>query len=102
MAGAAGGRAGEHSGDGEGSKAYRVKSLSVPAKSNTITGATSMARRSKEWAALGLLPLRQHWQEINRQERAAKARQRTYRKTYTKRRPKCGCDAYKFPHRPGG
>src|SRR4051794_40809456 len=66
------------------------------------TGVTSMARRSKEWAALGLLPLRQHWQEINRAERAAKARQRTYRKSFTKRRPKCTSDAYKFPHRPGG
>jgi hypothetical protein len=48
------------------------------------------------------LPIRQWWQAINRAERAKKARQRKYRKTYTRKRPKCRCDAYKFPHRPGG
>jgi hypothetical protein len=46
--------------------------------------------------------LREYWRELNRYDRAKLARQRKYRKTYTKRRPKCRCDAYKFPHRPGG
>ena len=41
-----------------------------------------MGRRSKAWGELALPPLRQYWQAINRAERAAKARQRTYRKTY--------------------
>ena len=39
-----------------------------------------MSRRPKEWAALGLLPLRQHWQQINREERQAPAELRAVRK----------------------
>lgn len=61
-----------------------------------------MGRRSKAWAALGLLPLRQHWQQINREERHAMAEFRAKRKACDKKRAKCRCDAYKFPHRPGG
>ena len=61
-----------------------------------------MGRRSREWAAFGLLPLRQHWQEINREDRQAQAELRAKRKANDKKRAKCRCDAYKFPHRPGG
>jgi hypothetical protein len=46
--------------------------------------------------------LREYWQEINRQERLAQAEQRAKRKARDKKRRKCRCDAYKFPHRPGG
>jgi hypothetical protein len=35
-----------------------------------------MGRRSRAWGELGLPPLRQYWQEINRQERQAQAEQR--------------------------
>src|SRR3954464_9424112 len=61
-----------------------------------------MARPSKKWQQLGLLPLRQHWQEINRQGRQAQAELRTKRKAGDKNRRKCQCEAYRFPHRPGG
>ncbi|HEX8522420.1 MAG TPA: hypothetical protein VF669_09200 [Tepidisphaeraceae bacterium] len=47
-------------------------------------------------------PLRQHWQQVNREERAAKAALRAKRKASDRKRAKCRCDAYKFPHRPGG
>src|SRR3954452_10853050 len=47
-------------------------------------------------------PLRPHWQAMNRAERTAKATQRAKRKERDKNRAKCRCDAYKFPHRPGG
>jgi hypothetical protein len=57
-----------------------------------------MGRRSK-W---GFPPPREYWQEINRQEREAQAEQRTKRKARDKKRAKWRCDAYKFPHRPGG
>ena len=61
-----------------------------------------MGRRSKAWGELGLLPLRQHWQQINREERAAQAELRAKRKARDKKRARCRCDAYRFPHRPGG
>src|SRR5450432_2800742 len=61
-----------------------------------------MSRQPKELAALGLKPLRQYWQEINRYERQEKAAKQGRQKTYDKRRPKCRCEAYRFPHRPGG
>ncbi len=47
-------------------------------------------------------PLRQYWQEINRYERQQRAEERAHRKARDKKRKKCRCDAYKFPHRPGG
>ena len=56
-----------------------------------------MGRRRSEWGP----PLRQWWQEINRQERQVQAEQRKNRKARDEKRAKCRCDAYKFPHRPG-
>ena len=61
-----------------------------------------MGRPPADWADLGLPPLRQYWQQINRDERAADADVRAKRKASDKKRRKCRCDAYKFPHRPGG
>src|SRR4051812_31464419 len=52
-----------------------------------------------EW---GWPPLRQYWQQVNRAERAGDAELRATRKSRDKKRTKCRCDAYKFPHRPGG
>jgi hypothetical protein len=57
-----------------------------------------MGRRQSEWGP----PLREYWQQINRAERTKEAELRAKRKTRDKKRPKCRCDAYKFPHRPGG
>ena len=57
-----------------------------------------MSRRSN-W---GLPPLREYWREINRQERQAQAELRAKRKVRDKKRAKCRCDAYRWPHRPGG
>jgi len=57
-----------------------------------------MGRRTS-W---GLPPLREYWQEINRQERQEEAKLRTDRKARDKKRAKCRCDAYRWPHRPGG
>lgn len=56
-----------------------------------------MGRRKSEWGP----PLRQWWQEINRDERQAQAKLRVNRKVQDKKRAKCRCDAYRFPHRPG-
>jgi hypothetical protein len=61
-----------------------------------------MGRPPKDWAELGLAPLRQYWQQINREQRKADAELRARRKTTDKKRAKCRCEAYKFPHRPGG
>jgi hypothetical protein len=65
-----------------------------------------MSKQSDLWAELraelGLLPLRQHWQEKNRQKRQAQARLRATRKVADKKRAKCRCEAYPWPHRPGG
>lgn len=64
--------------------------------------------RPPEWvrtenAACGWLPsLRDHWREINRGEREAKAVERTKRKAGDQKRSKCRCAAYPWPHRPGG
>jgi hypothetical protein len=53
--------------------------------------------------AAGWLPsLREHWREINRQERAAEAAKRAARKASDKKRQKCRCAAYPWPHRPRG
>lgn len=54
-------------------------------------------------AACGWLPsLRDHWRQINREERQAKAEKRAERKARDKKRRKCRCAAYPWPHRPGG
>ena len=59
--------------------------------------------RPPKWSFdYGLPPLRQYWREINRQEREAKAQERAEYKARDQRRPKCRCDAYPWPHRPGG
>ena len=57
---------------------------------------------SEENAALGVLPLRKHWQQIIRQERRSKAQKRAKRKARDRSRPTCQCKAYCWPHRPGG
>lgn len=46
--------------------------------------------------------LRKYWQEINRHDRHVQAELRAKRKARDKKGAKCRCDAYKFPHRPGG
>jgi len=54
------------------------------------------------FAETGMPPLRQYWQEINRQEREAKAQVRAEHKARDQRRPRCKCKAYPWPHRPAG
>src|SRR5436190_19333429 len=61
-----------------------------------------MGRASKQIEALGLPPLREWWRQINHDERQAKAEERAKRKNRDKRRRKCRCEAYPWPHRPGG
>ncbi len=60
-----------------------------------------MGRRSN-WAAGMLPPLRQYWRTIDRHERDAQAQERVECKAHDKRRAKCRCEAYPWPHRPGG
>ncbi len=59
-----------------------------------------MGRPRSIFSTLG--PLRQYWQEINRAGRQAQAELRAKRKARDKRRRKCPCEAYPWPHRPGG
>jgi hypothetical protein len=47
-------------------------------------------------------PIRDYWREINRQQRQADAQRRERQKAYDRKRPKCRCEAYPWPHRPGG
>jgi hypothetical protein len=61
-----------------------------------------MARPPKWIATFGLPPLREYWREINRLEKEAKAQERAKRKARDKGRRKCRCEAYPWPHRPGG
>lgn len=61
-----------------------------------------MSRPTKDEAGMGLPPLREYWRELNRLEREARAQQRATSKAFDKRRPKCRCTAYPWPHRPGG
>jgi len=56
----------------------------------------------KEPIELGLPPLREYWRDINRQERQAETQLRAKRKAGDKKRRKCTCEAYPWPHRPGG
>jgi hypothetical protein len=53
-------------------------------------------------AVRGLPDLRQYWRAINRQNRQARAQERAERKALDKKRRKCRCAAYPWPHRPGG
>ena len=46
--------------------------------------------------------MRQYWRQINRKDRQAQAQVREERKARDKRRRKCRCEAYPWPHRPGG
>jgi hypothetical protein len=61
-----------------------------------------MSRKLKSIKVLGLPPLRQYWREINRQERQAAADERARRKAQYKKRRKCRCEAYPWPHCPAG
>lgn len=69
-----------------------------------------MGRPSTKWAeglglpawALRLPPLREYWRAENRKVCQAQTQQRAKRKSRDKKRAKCRCEAYKFPHRPGG
>lgn len=61
-----------------------------------------MARQPKRISALGWGPLRQWWQEINRENKRAAAQARASRKERDKKRLKCRCEAYPWPHRPSG
>ena len=65
-----------------------------------------MGRPTKQDAAqnaeFGFGPLRQYWQECNRYDREVAAWQRAQRKVGDKKRRKCACEAYPWPHRPGG
>ena len=59
-------------------------------------------RVSEENALIGWGPLRQYWRAINRHDREAKAKERAERKARDKKRSKCRCQAYPWPHRPAG
>src|SRR5688500_14800732 len=61
-----------------------------------------MGRPSKLLANLGLPPVRPYWQQIEQEERTAEVEERAKRKGRDKKRAKCRCDAYPWPHRPGG
>jgi hypothetical protein len=71
-----------------------------------VIGVKSMVGRPRKYAdGFRWPPIRQWWREINRRDRADVAQQRADQKARDKRRKKrrkCQCDAYKFPHRPGG
>jgi hypothetical protein len=49
-----------------------------------------------------LPPLRDYWRAINRSEREAEADEIAERKEHDKKRAKCRCEAYPWPHRPRG
>lgn len=48
------------------------------------------------------ISLRDYWRQSNRYEREQAALIRERRKARDKRRSKCQCEAYPWPHRPGG
>jgi hypothetical protein len=79
--------------------------LSVPAKSGRIsTEKSTMGRHSNKLAAVfaGMPPIREWWRQINREEREEGASVRANRKARDKKRRKCRCEAYPWPHRAGG
>lgn len=58
---------------------------------------------SAENALLGIPgSLRKYWQECNRYDGEVAAWNKTKRKARDKKRRKCRCEAYPWPHRPGG
>ena len=57
---------------------------------------------SEENALIGWGPLRRSLAGDQPDDREAKAIQRTERKARDKKRRKCKCEAYPWPHRPGG
>jgi hypothetical protein len=66
-----------------------------------------MGRRLKRIAAENALmgmpaSLRKYWQECNRHDREVAAWNKARRKARDKKRRKCRCEAYPWPHRPGG
>ena len=65
-----------------------------------------MGRPTKAAAELDALcgwgPLRDYWRECNRHDREVAAWHRAQRKAHDKKRAKCRCEAYPWPHRPGG
>ena len=46
--------------------------------------------------------LRRYWRAANRQEREIDTLVREWRKARDRKRKKCRCEAYPWPHRPGG
>jgi hypothetical protein len=46
--------------------------------------------------------LRTYWRQLNREQRAKEAAERAERKATDKKRAKCRCEAYPWPHRPAG
>jgi Zn-finger nucleic acid-binding protein len=61
-----------------------------------------MPRLPMELPEIGLPPIRRYWDSINRHNRELDGWERKQHKARDKRRKRCRCDAYKFPHRPGG
>ena len=61
-----------------------------------------MGKTDDERPDLRLPPLRKYWQEINRHRRAEASEERRQQQARDKRRAKCKCAAYPWPHRPGG
>jgi hypothetical protein len=65
-----------------------------------------MGRPTREATELNALygwkPLRDSWRATNREQRASDTATRQQRKAIDKKRPKCRCAAYQWPHRPGG
>jgi len=75
-------------------------SKQLPDPSVSVTGKSSSDIFKDAWRMLP--PLRQYWQEKNREERQAKAVQRVKQKARDRRRKPCTCGAYPWPHRPCG
>lgn len=59
-------------------------------------------RKSAEEADPFLIPSREYWRQINREQRQADAAERARRKAADKKRRTCRCAAYPWPHRPNG
>jgi hypothetical protein len=77
-----------------------TRTASVTGNAIALDGRADMGRSANGFPTLG--GIRAMWQEINRLEREVKAQERARHKARDKRRPKCQCKAYPWPHRPGG
>lgn len=53
-------------------------------------------------AICGFGPIREYWQQMNRETCADEKQLRAKRKASDKKRRKCTCKAYPWPHRPSG